>query len=78
MVGDTTIEVKPVFLTVNVRQGSGSLSENISVPVRILEETMKRGATSFIYKRTFSSPDGGINLKYCGYFHDYYRSRGCI
>ena len=62
MVGDTTIEVRATFLTVNVRNGSGTGSENISIPVRVLEEAMKRGSTSFFYKRTFSSPDGGIIL----------------
>jgi subtilisin family serine protease len=62
MVGDTTIEVNPTFLTVSVRQGIGRLSENISVPVRVLEEAMKRGSAGFVYKRTFSSLDGGIIL----------------
>ena len=62
MVGNTTVEVRATFLTVNVRNGSGMGSENISIPVRVLEEAMKRGSTSFLYKRTFSSPDGGIIL----------------
>jgi hypothetical protein len=62
MVGDTTIEVNPTFLTVSIRQGIGRLSENISVPVRVLDEAMKKGSAGFVYKRTFSSPDGGIIL----------------
>ena len=62
MVGDTTIAENPTFLTVNVRNGRGRVSENISIPVRILEETMKRGSTSFVFRRTFSSQDGGIIL----------------
>ena len=62
MVGDTTIAENPTFLTVNVRNGRGRVSENISIPVRILEETTKRGSTSFVFRRTFSSQDGGIIL----------------
>ena len=42
----------PVHLT--VRKGSGNVSEAVQVPVRVIEETLRKGLTAFTYVRTFS------------------------
>ena len=47
----------PVHLT--VRKGSGNVSEAVQVPVRVIEETLRKGFTAFTYVRTFSGPGIG-------------------
>jgi hypothetical protein len=42
----------PVHLMVS--RGSGNASEAVQVPVRIIEETLRKGLTAFTYVRTFS------------------------
>jgi hypothetical protein len=42
----------PIHLT--VRKGSGNVSEAVQVPVRVIEETLRKGFTAFTYARTFS------------------------
>ena len=47
----------PLHLMVN--KGSGSASEPLQVPVRIIEETLRQGLRKFTYVRTFSGPGIG-------------------
>ena len=52
--GTDTIELNPTPLTINIKDGIGSISETIQVPVRVIERTLKTGSNKFIYTRTFS------------------------
>lgn len=60
MVGADTIEVNPVPLSVNILSGRGRAPEVITVPVKVLERALERGANRFTYVRNFSA--GAMNL----------------
>ncbi len=61
MAGSETIETSPVTLTMNVRNGSGTASETIMVPVRVLERVMNKRLTGFTYVRNFSGSTGAFS-----------------
>ncbi len=60
IVGSEIIGTNSILLTVNIRNGSGNISEAINVPVRIIDRALKMGSNRFTYMRTFTSTD--INL----------------
>lgn len=60
IVGSEIIGTNSILLAVNIRNGSGNISEVINVPVRIIDRALKMGSNRFTYMRTFTSTD--INL----------------
>ncbi len=62
LVGNETIEINAIPLTVNIRSGTGRGSEVINIPVRVIERALQRNANSFIYTRTFTSTGDDMNL----------------
>jgi len=54
MVGNDTIETNPSPLTITVKNGAGTVSETILIPVKVIERALKIGSNSFTYRRNFS------------------------
>jgi hypothetical protein len=54
--GANIVETNHLPLTINIRNGFGSLSENVQVPVRVIERTLNLGLNRFTYRRSFSGP----------------------
>ncbi|MBX6423523.1 S8 family serine peptidase [Thermosulfurimonas sp. F29] len=54
--GATTLGTVPRSLSVTLRGGRAVLTENLTVPVAVLERALRRGATLITYERTFTGP----------------------
>jgi hypothetical protein len=55
IVENEIIEVNPGSLTANIQNGSGTVSEVIHIPVRVIERSLQRGSTRFSYVRSFNN-----------------------
>jgi subtilisin family serine protease len=56
IVGGEAIDTSSLPLTADIRNGSGRVSEVITIPVRVLERALQRGSNRIAYTRTFSGP----------------------
>jgi len=59
--GGETVEVNTLPLTVSILNGSGRVSEMLTIPVAVTERAIQRGAARFSYVRIFTGPDVNLN-----------------
>jgi hypothetical protein len=52
--GANIVETNHLPLTINIRNGFGNISENLQIPVRVIERTLNLGLNRFTYRRSFS------------------------
>jgi hypothetical protein len=54
---DSIVGTNPVPLVVNQTAGRGRAAESVVVPAAVVERVLRRGVTTFLYRRSFSSGD---------------------
>lgn len=54
-------EINLMPLNINVKNGTGSVVEALSIPVRINAKILKSKKNSFLYRRTFTGCDGALS-----------------
>lgn len=60
LVNNEVIESVEKSITANISNGIGSASENLIIPIRIIEKTIRKNTTNIIYRRVFSTTN--INI----------------
>lgn len=61
LVNNNLIEQNSKSLNVNIRNGSGKVSEVVSIPVKVIERTLKKNQRKFIYTRNFENGNISVN-----------------
>lgn len=57
-VGATTVASNPIPLSLTLPTGSGSATEVLQIPVRVVDAALARGSNTFTYTRGFTLPSG--------------------
>lgn len=59
---DAILGINPVPLVVNLTAGSGTAVETVVIPSTVIEQVLSSGATSFLYRRSFSGEIADVRI----------------